>query len=147
MTEVLTGAVSLLFSCSGVTLLPRGLWHTRLPHPLLSLRVCSNSCSLSQWCYLTISSSAALFSSCPQSFPEAGSFPINWLFLSGGQSIRTSASPSVLPVNIQGWFPLALTDLISMLSKGPSRIFSSTSVLWHSALTPIHDYWKNHSFD
>ena len=68
---------------------------------------------------------------------------MSWLFAVGSPSIETSASASVHPVNIQVWFPLGLTDLISMLSKGPSRIFSSTSVLWHSTLTPMHDYWKN----
>ena len=133
---------------------PHKLQHTRLPCPLLSPRVCSNSCSLSQWCYLTISSSAALFSSCPQSFPEAGSFPIIWLFLSGGQSIRTSASASVLPVNIQGWFQL--TGLISLLprdsqesSPAPQKSINSSvlSLLYCSTLTSVHDYWKNHSFD
>ena len=68
------------------------------------------------------------FSSCPQSFPALGSFPVNWLFESGSQSIGTSASASGLPVNIQGWFPLGLTGLISLLSSGLSRVFSSTAV-------------------
>ena len=90
--------------------------------------VCSNSCSWSQWCHPTISSSVAPFSSYPQSFPASGSFPMSWLFVSGGQSIGTLTSASVLPLNIQGWFPLGLTDLISLLSKGLSRVFSNTTV-------------------
>ena len=85
--------------------------------------VCSNSCPLSQWCHPTISSSAVPFSSCPQSFPTSGSFPVSWFFTSGGQSIRASASASTLPMNIQGWFPLEWTGLISLLSKGLSRYF------------------------
>ena len=95
------------------SLWPHGLQHTRLPCPSLSLRVCSNSCPLCHWCYPTISSSVALFSSCPQSFLASGSFPVGWLFDSDGQSIGASAWASVLPMNIQGWFPLGLTDLIS----------------------------------
>jgi len=86
--------------------------------------VCSNSCSLSQWCHPIISSSAACFSSYLQSFPASGSFPMSWLFTPGGQSIRTSAP--VLPVNIQGWFPLGLTGLISLLSKGQREAWRAT---------------------
>ena len=89
-------------------------------------RVCSNSCPLSQWCYLTSSCSAAHFS-CPQSFSASGSFPMNSLFSSGSQHIGALAS--VLPMNIQGWFPLGLTGLISLLSKGLSRVFVSTTRL------------------
>ena len=107
------------------TLRPCGLQHARFLDPSLSPRVCSNSCPLSQWCYLTISSSATLFSFCLQSFPASGSFPMSWLFASGGQSIRPSASASVLPMKIHGWFPLGLTGLISLQSKGLSRVFSS----------------------
>ena len=91
-----------------------------------SLRVCSGSCPLSQWCHPTISSSVVPFSSCPQFFPASGSFPVSWLFASGGQSIGASASASVLPGNIQGWFLLGLTGLISFLSKGLLKVFSST---------------------
>ena len=90
-------------------------------------RVCSNSCPLSQWRYLTSSSSPAHFSSCPQSFSASGSFPMNSLFSSGSQCIGALAS--VLPMNIQGWFPLGLTALISLLSKGLSRVFVSTTRL------------------
>ena len=99
------------------SLWPHGLWHARPLCPLLSPWVCSNSCPLSQWCYLTISSSAAPFSFCFQSFPASGSFPMSLLFVSGGQSTGASASASVLPMNIQDWFPLGLTGLISLLSK------------------------------
>ena len=88
---------------------PHGLQHIRLPCPPLLPRVCSNSCPLSQWCHPTISSSVALFSSCPQSFPASGAFPMTGLFTSYGQSIGAPASASVLPVNIQGWFPLGWT--------------------------------------
>ena len=85
--------------------------------------------SISRWCHPTISSSVVPFSSCLQSFPASGSFPMSWLFTSGGQSIGASAS--VLPMNIQGWFPLGLTGLISLLSKGCSRVFSNTTVWKH----------------
>ena len=113
------------------SLWPHGLQHSRLPCPLLSPRVCSNSCPLSQWCHQTISSSLAPFSPCPQSFPASGSFPVSRLFASGGQSIGASASASILSVTIQGWFPLVLTGLISLLSKGFSRVFSSTTIWKH----------------
>ena len=94
------------------------------PCPSLSPGVCSNSCPLSQWCHPTISSSVVSFSSCPQSFPGSGSFPVSRLFASGGQSIGSSAS--VFPMNIESWFPLGLTGLISLLSKGLSRVFDTT---------------------
>ena len=121
----------------------------------LSSRVCSNSCPLSRWCHPTISSSVVPFSSCPQSFPASGSFPMSQLFLSGGQSIGASAS--VLPMNIQGWFHSGLPGLISLLSKGLSRVFSSTTIWKHHFFSTqpslwsnshfCNDYWKNHSFD
>ena len=88
--------------------------------------VCSNSCPLSQRCHPTISSSAAAFSFCPQSFQASQSFPVSWLFASGSQSIGASASAAVPPMNIQSWFPKGLTGLISLQSKGLSRVFSST---------------------
>ena len=113
------------------------LQHIRLPCPSLSPRVGSDSRPLSWWCYPTTSSSAALFSFWLQSFPASGSFPVSWLFASGGQSIGTSAS--VLPLNIHGWFPLGLTGLISLLSKGLSRIFSSTTI-WR------HQFWCSDFF-
>ena len=108
-------------------------WNTA-HQPSLSVTVsqsCSNSCPLSQWCYPTISSSAALFSFCLQSFPASGSFPMSWLFTSGGQSIGVSALASVLPMNIQDWFPLGGTGWISLQSKGLSRVFSNTTVQKH----------------
>ena len=95
----------------------RGLQHTRLPCPSPSPGACSNSSPLSQWCHLTILSSAVPFYSFLQSFPASGSFLMSWPFASGGQNIRASASASVLPMNIQDWFPLGLTDLISLQSK------------------------------
>ena len=107
---------------SCLTLRLHGLQHTRLPCPSLSPRVCSNSCPLSQWCHPTISSSVAPFPACPQSFPASESFLVSWLFASGGPGIGTSALASVL-MNIQSWFPLGLTDLISLLWKGLSRVF------------------------
>ena len=112
------------------SLWPRGLQHTRFPCPSLSPRVCSNSCLLSWWCHPTMSSSVTPFS-CLQSFPASGSFPITQPFTSGGQSIRISAPPPVLPMNIQDWFPLGLTGLISFQSKRLSRVFSSTIVWKH----------------
>ena len=132
---------------------PYGQEQARLPCPPLSPRVCIHICWVSGYC-LTILSSAALCSFCPHSFPASGSFPASQLFASGGQSIGASASASVFPMNIQGWFPLGLTDLI-LHSKGLSRIFSSTTILKHQLfslpygppLTFVHDYWKNHSFD
>ena len=116
------------------------LWATReAPSP----EVCSNSCPLVQWCYLTISSSAALFSFCLQSFPTSGSFPVSPLFASGGQRIGASVSTSVLPVNIQSWIPSGLTGLISLLSKWLSRIFSSTTILKHQFFGTQPSLWSN----
>ena len=105
--------------------------HARLPCPSPSPRAYSNSCSLSWWCHPTILSSVIPFSSCLQCFRESGSFLMSQLFASGGQSIRASASASVLPMNIQDWFPLRLTGLISLQSKGFSRVFSKTTVQKH----------------
>ena len=105
-------------------------------------RVCSDSCSLSQWCYLTISSFATPFSFCLQSFLASESFPMSQLFASGSQSIAASALASVLPVSIQGWFPLVLTSLISLLSNRLSRIFSST--IWkHQFFGAQPSLWSN----
>ena len=117
-----------LFSHSVMSnsLRPHGLQHTRLPCPSPSPKACSNSCPLSWWCHPTISSSV-LFS-CLWSFPASGSFLMSRIFASGGQSIGISASASALQMNIQDWFPLGLTGLISLLSKGLSRIFSNTTV-------------------
>ena len=133
------------------------LQHARLPCPSLSPGVCSNSCPLSQWCHPTISSSVAPFSSCSQSFTASGSFPMSRLSASGGQSIGSLASTSVLPMNIQDWFPLGLTGLISCCPEDSQESsptpqfksvnFSVLSFLYGPALTSIHDYWRSHSFD
>ena len=117
---------------------------------------CSNSCPVNRWCHPAISSSAVPFFSCLQSFSASGSFLVSQLFTSDGQSIGVSASASVLPVNIQGWFPLGLTSLISLWSRDSQESspapqfesinFSSLSLLYGSALTFIRD-WQKHSFD
>ena len=109
------------------SLRPHWPQHARLLCPSLSLRVYSNSCPLSQWYHPTISSSVVPFFSCPQSFPASGSFPMSQLFTSGGQSIGASASASVLPMNIQDWFPLGWTGWISLQSKGFSTVFKTTA--------------------
>ena len=129
------------------SLWPHGLQHTRLSCPSPTPGVYSNSCPLSWWCHPTISSSVASFSSSLQSFPASGSFPMSQFFTLGGQSIGASASASVLPMNIQDWFLLRLTYLISLHFNGLSRVFSNTTVLYGPSLTSVHDYWKNHSFD
>ena len=139
------------------SLWPHELQHTRLPCPSVYPGVCLNSCPMSQWCYQIMSSSTAPFFFCLQSLPASGSFPMSQFFPSEGQSIWTSASASVLLMNIQGWFPLELTGLISLLSKGFSRVFSCStfesinsmafSLLYGPTLTSIHSYWKNHRFD
>ena len=119
------------------SLWPYELQHARLPCPSPTPRAYSNLCPLSWWCHPTILSSVIPFSHF-QSFPASGSFQMSQFFSSGGQSIGVSASASVLPMNIQGWFPLGQTGLISLLSKGLSRVFSNTtvqkaSILWFSA--------------
>ena len=151
--------IFLLFSCSMVFNSLRHHWlqHTRLPCTSPSPGVSSSSCSLSQWCHPTISSSVIPFSSCFQSFSASGSFLMSRLFALGGQSIIVSASALALPMNIQDWFPLELTGLISLQSKGLSRVFSNTTVqdtnslvlsfLYDPTLTSIHNYWKICSFD
>ena len=107
------------------------LQHARLPCPSLTPQAYSNSCPLCWSCHPTISSSVMPFSSCLQSFPASGSFPVRQLFALGGQSIGVSASASVLPINIQDWFLLGLTGWISLQSKGLSRVFSNTTVQKH----------------
>ena len=149
--------LSIQFSHSVVSysLQPHGLQHTRPPYPSPTPGVYANSCPLSRWCHPTISSSVVPFF-CPQSFPASQSFPATQLFTSDGQSIGASASVSVRPMNIQGWFPLRLIGLISLLFKGLSRVVYSTTVQKHQCFgarpslwsnSPVHDYWKNHSFD
>ena len=124
--------ILLLFSCSVVCNSPLFMDWSMPGFPVLHyLPVCSNSCPLSQRCHPTISSSVAHFSSCPQPFPASGSFLRSRLIASSGQSIGASVSASVLPMNIQGWFPLGLIGLIPLLSEGLSRVFSSTPVHKH----------------
>ena len=124
---------SVQFSHSVVSdsLWPHRLQHTRPPCSSPTPTAYSNSCPSSQWCHPTISSCVIPFSSCPQSFPASGSFPMSQLFASGGQSIAVSASASVLPMNTQVWSPLGWTGWISLLSKGLSRVFSNTTVQKH----------------
>ena len=138
------------------------VWQFSIPWTAACQASLSFTISQSLFKLMSIESSNQLilcrpFTSCPQSIPASGSFPMSWLFASGGQSIGISASASVLSMNIQGWFLLGLTGLISLQSKGLSRVFSSTIVQRHQffspqicscpALTPIHDYWKNHNLD
>ena len=123
-----------------LTLPSHGLQQARLPCSLLSPRVCSNSCPLNWRCHPTISSYIVPFS-CLQSFPTLESFPMSWLFTSGSQWIGISASVSVLPMTIRGWFPLRLTGLISIQPKGLSRILSNTTVLKHQFFGP--QPWSN----
>ena len=118
------------------------LQHARLPCPSLSPAICSNSCSSSWWCHPTISSSIIPFSSCLQSFPASRSFPMRHLFTIGDQSIGASALASILTMNIQGWFPLGLTGWISLLSKGFSRVFPSTTV-WKHQFFVVQPLWFN----
>ena len=113
------------------SLQPPVLQHARLPCPSPAPRTCLNSCPSSWWCHPTISFSVVPFSSCLQSFPASGSFPVSQFFASGGQSIGVSASTSVLPMNTQDWFPLGWTGWISLLSKGLSRVFPNTTVQKH----------------
>ena len=113
------------------SLWPHEPQHARPPCPSPTPGVYPNSCPLSQWCHLAISSSIISFSSCLQSFPESGSFQSSQLFTSGGQSIGVSALASVLPMNIQDWFPLGWTGCISLQPKRLSRVLSNTTVLKH----------------
>ena len=151
-----------LFTCSvmSISLQPHGLQDARLCCPSPSPKACSNWYPMSWWCHPTISSSVIPFSCWLQSFPAPESFPMSQFFKSGGQSIGVSTSALVLTMNIQDGFPLGLTGLISLHSKGLSRVFSNTTVqkhhqkhslllsfLYGPTLTFIHDYWKNHSFD
>ena len=138
------------------SLQPHEPQHTRPPCPSPTSEACSKSCPSSRWCHPTISSSVIPFSSYLQSFPASGSFQMSQLLAPGAQIIGVSASASVLPMNIQGWFLLGLAGLI-LLSKGLSRVFSNTTVQKHqflstqlshgSTLTSIPDQWKNYSLD
>ena len=142
---------------SSVTLLPLWTAACRMLWPSLSCRICSDSCPLSQWCYLTISSSAVPFSSCPQSFPASGSFLVNWPFASAGRSIGASASASVLSVNIivdfledwPVWSPCSPGDSKESCTapQFKSINYLVLSLLYGPTLTSVCDYWKKHSFD
>ena len=139
--------ISYPHTCCSVTksIWPHGSKHNGLPCPSLSPGVCWNSCPLSHelwWCYLTISSSIFPFS-CPQSCPASRSFPMSQLLASGCQSIGASASASVLPMNFKGWFPLRLTGLISLQSKGLSGVFSNTTVQKHQFFNAQCSSWPN----
>ena len=148
------------------SLRPHGLQHARPPCPSSTPGVYSNSCSLSGWCHPTISSSVIPISSCLQSFPASGSFPVSWFFASGDQNIGVSASASVLPKNIQDWFPLGWIGLDLLAVQGTLKSLlqhhsSKASVLWHSAFfmvqfscpyvttgkTIAFFMFLNHSFD
>ena len=135
-------AIVIIQSLSHVWLFgPHGLQHARLPCPSPSPGACSDSCSLNQWCHPTILSSVIPFSSCFQYFLASGSFLMSWLFTSGGQSFGTSAS--VLLMNIQDWFPLGMTGLISLLSRGLSGVFSNTTVQKHQFFIVQPSLWSN----
>ena len=141
------------------SLRPHESQHASPPCPSPTSGVHSNSRSSSRWCHPAISSSVVPFSSCPQSLPASGAFPMSQLFAWDGQSIEVSALASVLPMNTQGWSPLRWTGWVSLQSRGLSRVFPNTTVhnrsinssvlshLYGPTLTSIHDYWKNHSFE
>ena len=150
--------MSVQFSCSVMSdsLWPHEPQHTRPPCPSPTPGVYPNLCPLSQWCHPTISSSVVPLSSCPQSFPASGFFPVSQPFTSGGQSIGVLAS-SVLPMDNQDGSPLGWTVWLCLQSMGLSRVFSNTTVqkinssalsfLYSPTLTFIHGHWKIHSFD
>ena len=143
MKWVIFSSVQFSHSVMADSLRPHGLQHARLPCTSPTPRVCSNSCPLSQWYHPTISSSVIPFSSCLQSFPASGSFPMSKFFASSDQSIGVSASASVLPMNYQDWFTLGLTGWISFQSKGLSRVFSNTIVQKHQFLSTQLSLWSD----
>ena len=158
LTMIRISSVQVSCSVMSDSLSPHEPQHARPPCPSPTLGVHPNPCPSSQWYHPAISSSVVLFSSCLQSFPASGSFPMNQLFTSGSHIIGVSASASVLPMNTQDWSPLGWTGWISLQSsKGLSRIFSNTTVqninssalsfLYSPTLSAIHDHWKNCSFD
>ena len=144
-THLITQYYSVQFSHSVMSdsLWSHRLQHTRPPCPSPTPRVYSNSCPLSQWCHPTISSFVIPFSSCPQSCPASGSFPMSQFLEAGGQRIGASALASVLPMNIQDWFPLGLTDWVSLQSKGLSKVFSNTTVQKHQFFGAQLSLWSN----
>ena len=125
---------------------PHRLQHARLPCPSPTPGACSKSHPSNWQCHPTTSSSVIPFSFCLQFFLASGSFPVSRLFSSGGQKTGVSASASVLPMNIQDWFPLGLTGLISLLSKGLSRVFSNTTVQQHQFFSAQPSLWSNSFF-
>ena len=125
------------------SLWPHGLRHARLPCPSPSPRACSNLCPLNWWCHPTISSNLSPSLSAVLSFWESGSFPLSQLSTSGGQSLEASASASVLPMNIQGWFPLELTGLISWKPSGLLRVLSNTTIKKHQFFGTQPSLWSN----
>ena len=133
-------SVQFSISVMSDSLRPHEPQHTRPPCPSLTPGVHPKQCPSSRWCHPTISSSVMPFSSCLQSFPASGSFPMNQLFASGGQIFGVAASTSILPMNTQDWSPLGWTGWISLQSKGLSRVFSSSkaSILQHSAFFIVH---------
>ena len=137
------GPVQFSHSVMSDSLRPHRLQHARLPCPSPTPRANSNSCPLCRWHHPTISSSVVPFSFCLQSFPAPGSFQMSQFFASGGQSIWVSASASVLPINIQDWFPLWWTGWISLQSKGLSRVFSNTTVQNHQFFGSQLSLWSN----
>ena len=156
--KIVISSVHFSHSVMSDSLRPHELQHARSPCPSLTPGVHPNSCPSSWWCHPTISSSVIPFSSCLQSFPASGSFlPVSSFFTSGGQIIGVSASASVLPMDIQDWFPLGCPGWISLQSKGLSTVFSNTTVksinssalsfLYSPTLTSIHYYWKSNSCD
>ena len=136
-------AVQFLHSVMSNSLWPHGLQYARLHCPSPTPEACSNSCPSSGWCHPTVSSSSIPFSSCLQSFPTSGDFPVSQSFASGGQSIGVLASASVLPMNIRDWFPLGLMGFISLQSKELSRVFSNTTVQKYLFSGPQLYLWSN----
>ena len=147
LTDNYHGDVHLLFFVIVLLVVSNSLWphelrQSRLPCPSPSPKACSNSCPLSQWCHPTISCSVGPFFSCPQSFPASGSFPMSQLHIRRPK-YRASASVSVLLMNILGWLPLGLTDLVSLQSKGLSRVFYKTTVQKHQFFGAQSSLWSN----
>ena len=122
---------------------PHGMQNARLPCPSPFPGACSNSCPLSQWCHPTISSSVIPFSFCLLVSPASGSFLMSQFFASTGQSTGASSSASVLSMNFQSWFPLGLTGVISLLSKGLSSLFSNNTVQKHQFFDAQPSLWSN----
>ena len=125
------------------SLQPHELQHARLPCPSQSSGIHSNSCALSWWCYLTISFSATLYFLCLQYFPALVSFPMSWLFAWHSQNTGASALASVLPMNIQGWFPLGVISWVSLQPKGLSRVFSNKTIWKHQFFSTQPSLWSN----